>query len=98
MKQISSTAVGFSLAGCFLGVGCMSGSEVYQFFGTFGRTGLIGVFAAAVGIVLLNLCIAYVVRKTADARIDRAVVGAPNVFCSRLPVRLKPLFFLAPMW
>lgn len=93
MKHISSTAVGFSLAGCFLGVGCMSGSEVYQFFGTFGRTGLIGVFAAAVGIVLLNLCIAYVVRKTADARIDRAVVGAPNVFLLALTGALETVIF-----
>ena len=93
MKKISASAVGFSFAGCFLGVGCMSGSEVYQFFGTFGRVGFLGVLAAVTGLSLLNFCIAYIVRKTGDARIDRAVVGAPNNFLLTLTGALETLIF-----
>ena len=93
MKKISASAVGFSFAGCFLGVGCMSGSEVYQFFGTFGRIGFLGVLAAVTGLSLLNFCIAYIVRKTGDARIDHAVVGAPNNFLLTLTGALETLIF-----
>lgn len=71
----------------------MSGSEVYQFFGTFGRIGFLGVLAAVTGLSLLNFCIAYIVRKTGDARIDHAVVGAPNNFLLTLTGALETLIF-----
>lgn len=65
MKKLGSLPVGLSFAGCFLGVGCMSGAEVFQFFGTFGIPGFVGVFFAVTGLALLNLAIAYIVGKTA---------------------------------
>lgn len=78
MKKLSVFPIGFAFAGCFLGVGCMSGEETYQFFGTFGLSGIAGVLAAVTALVLLNLLIAYIVRKTGDARIDHVVVGTSN--------------------
>lgn len=52
MKKLGSLPIGLSFAGCFLGVGCMSGAEVFQFFGTFGIPGFVGVFFAVTGLAL----------------------------------------------
>ena len=93
MKKIGVIPIGLSFAGCFLGVGCMSGTEVYQFFGAFGWRGLVGVLAAVTALVVLNLVLAYVVRKTNDARIDQAVVGAPKKGLLALTGALEMIIF-----
>lgn len=93
MKKLGSLPIGLSFAGCFLGVGCMSGAEVFQFFGTFGIPGFVGVFFAVTGLALLNLAIAYIVGKTGDAGIDRVVVGAPRKVLLSLTGGLEILIF-----
>ena len=93
MKKLGSLPIGLSFAGCFLGVGCMSGAEVFQFFGTFGIPGFVGVFFAVTGLALLNLAIAYIVGKTGDAGIDRVVVGAPRKMLLSLTGGLEILIF-----
>ena len=46
MKKIGALNLGLAFAGCFLGAGYVSGQELWQFFGSFGGGGLLGVLAA----------------------------------------------------
>ncbi len=77
-KGLSVWATGFAFAGCFLGVGCMSGQEVWQFFGSFGLSGFVGMLFAVAGLAIFNLLLVRIVTATGDARIDHAVVGSGN--------------------
>lgn len=85
MKNISATQLGFTFTGCFLGAGYVSGQELYQFFGAFGPSGIIGLFTAVAILALLNVMLIKIVGKTKNASIDAAIVGANN----------KPLLSLA---
>ena len=46
MKKISVPRLALTYAGCFLGAGYVSGQELWQFFGTFGLWGLLGLILA----------------------------------------------------
>ena len=42
MKQIKTMTLAFTYVGCFLGAGFISGQELWQFFGSFGNWGYVG--------------------------------------------------------
>ena len=42
LQKESTLRVGFTFAGCYLGAGYVSGQELWQFFGCFGRRGIGG--------------------------------------------------------
>ena len=42
----SALRLGFTFAGCYLGAGYVSGQELWQFFGCFGRQGIEGLLLA----------------------------------------------------
>lgn len=92
-EGLSARAVGLTFAGCFLGVGCMSGQEVWQFFGRFGVPGCIGMLAAVTGLALFNLLIIRLVSKSADARIDHIAVSSGNRVLCALVGALEVLVF-----
>lgn len=92
-KRLSARAAGLAFAGCFLGVGCMSGQEVWQFFGSFGTAGFVGMLLAVIGLAVFNLIIGYTVSATGDARIDRVVVGSGNRVLLGLTGALEILTF-----
>ena len=76
MKPISTLALSFTFIGSFLGAGYISGQELFQFFGAFGFSGVIGLFFAIAILALFNLMIIKIVHKNNNAEIDRTVVGA----------------------
>ena len=45
-KKWNAGSIGLTFAGSFLGAGYVSGQELWQFFGSFGGGGLLGVLAA----------------------------------------------------
>ena len=60
MKKIGALNLGLAFAGCFLGAGYVSGQELWQFFGSFGTKGAVGLAIAmavlfGVGILMLDL-------------------------------------------
>lgn len=59
MKKIGISKTAFTMAGCFLGAGFVSGQELWQFFGSFGKIGLIGVLISN---ALLGLFTYFTVR------------------------------------
>lgn len=74
MKKIGALNLGLAFAGCFLGAGYVSGQELWQFFGSFGLNGAVGLAIAmamlfGVGVLMLDLN-----RISGIADIDKLVV------------------------
>ena len=74
MKKIGALNLGLAFAGCFLGAGYVSGQELWQFFGSFGAKGAVGLAIAmamlfGVGVLMLDLN-----RLSGIADVDKLVV------------------------
>ena len=48
MSDIKSSKLAFTYAGCFVGAGFLSGNELWQFFGSFGKMGALALILAIV--------------------------------------------------
>lgn len=77
LQKESALRVGFTFAGCYLGAGYVSGQELWQFFGCFGRRGIGGLVLAVslsffFGVLLLRL-----VQRTGLHQTDTLVVRRP---------------------
>ena len=77
LQNARSLRVGFTFAGCYLGAGYVSGQELWQFFGCFGRRGIGGLVLAVslsffFGVLLLRL-----VQRTGLHQTDTLVVRRP---------------------
>ena len=60
MEEIKSSKLAFTYAGCFIGAGFLSGNELWQFFGSFGKLGAVAlVIAIALQAVLGYFAIRY---------------------------------------
>lgn len=93
MKKIGALNLGLAFAGCFLGAGYVSGQELWQFFGSFGAKGALGLVLAvallfAVGVIMLLLG-----RLTRVSEIDKLIVRRDNRLL-RGAVTLLELLFL----
>lgn len=71
----------FTFCGCFLGAGFVSGQELWQFFGTFGWWGYLGLALAMAFTALCGLLILTLARKSGFQTMDRLIIpwkrGAP---------------------
>lgn len=93
MKKIGIFQLGLTFAGCFLGAGYVSGQELWQFFGSFGAKGYIGLAFAmlllcAIGALMINLN-----RETKIAEVDKLVVRR-DILALRIAVSALELVFL----
>ncbi len=59
--KVSSLKVAFTYAGCVVGAGFLSGQELWQFFGSYGKFGIVGFFLA----IVLQAVLGYIVLKYA---------------------------------
>lgn len=76
MKKISSGHLAVTFAGAFLGAGYVSGQELYQFFGTFGKYGYIGAALSMVVLGVFGVLLIDLARLTGTEALDEIVV--PN--------------------
>lgn len=74
MKRLSVYKVSVSFAGAFLGAGYISGQELWQFFGSFGVKGLLGIVLSMALIVLFGIALSYVVTCTGLSEVDKILV------------------------
>lgn len=74
MNKIDTKRLGLSFAGCFLGAGYVSGQELWQFFGSFGYKGLIGLVTALSVICLIGIMMLRLNAVTAITEPDKLVV------------------------
>ena len=64
MKEIKSIGIAFTYAGCIIGAGFLSGQELWQFFGSYGKWGIVGFLLAMVlQIVLCSVIFIYAKRS-----------------------------------
>lgn len=93
MKKIGALRLGLTFAGCFLGAGYVSGQELWQFFGAFGKNGLFGLLLAIALLLAVGVMMILLGRMARSKEIDKLVV------CWELPllrgaVTLLELLFL----
>jgi uncharacterized membrane protein YkvI len=57
MKKINSATIAFTFAGSIVGAGFLSGQELWQFFGSYGKLGVVGFILA----LILQLALVYII-------------------------------------
>ena len=68
MKEIKSSKLAFTYAGCFVGAGFLSGNELWQFFGSFGKWGAVALIFA----IILQAVFGYIsIRYAGENDISR---------------------------
>lgn len=75
MNNIGSLKTGFTFAGCLLGAGYVSGQELWQFFGSFGKIGYAGLLLAMVLLAILGYIIMRVAQKSGIREMDRIIIS-----------------------
>ncbi len=93
MKKLNSIRLMFTFAGCFLGAGYVSGQELWQFFGSFGKAGLFGMVLAAVLLSSFGILLTRYVQLTGISDMDKVVIKKENTFLRGIFVFLE-VFFL----
>lgn len=63
MKKLNIFQLSMTLAGCFLGAGYVSGQELWQFFGSYGKPGFLGFLLAMILLFLFCLIILHLANK-----------------------------------
>ncbi len=93
MKKINSLKLMFTFAGCFLGAGYVSGQELWQFFGSFGKIGILGMGVAAVLLSAFGILLTRYVQMTGISDMDKVVIKKENKILRGIFVFLE-VFFL----
>ncbi len=74
MKKINFTAIAFTFAGSIVGAGFLSGQELWQFFGSYGRLGMLGfVLALILQVVLVYVILVYA-KNSQISEFDKLIV------------------------
>lgn len=95
MKQLSSTQIALSFAGCFMGAGFLSGQELWQFFGTFGGYGLVGMVLALAAFWFFGLLVLRLARLTGLRSFDHIIVFWKSPWLRRLVSWIFLLFLFS---
>ena len=73
MKTIKAWQLAFSFTGCFLGAGFVSGQELWQFFGSFGSSGLLGTALASALLCFFSAILMIISRKTGISDMEKVI-------------------------
>lgn len=77
-KSLNMLNVALMFVGAIMGAGFASGREIWQFFGLFGKSGLVGVALVAGLFVVLGVMTAYIARTLGTAEMGRIIVPGNN--------------------
>lgn len=75
MKSINTVRLMFTFAGCFLGAGYVSGQELWQFFGSFGRFGFAGIIFAVAVLVIFGILLIRTAQMKNVSEMDKVVIS-----------------------
>ena len=78
MKISNIIQLGFVFAGCFLGAGFVSGQELWQFFGIYGKNGFLGLVLAIILFFVFGYIVLTLSQKTGIILMDEIVVPQKN--------------------
>jgi len=73
MKQLKPWQLAFTFIGCFLGAGFVSGQELWQFFGSFGSSGLLGALLASALLCFFAGILMIISRKTGVTDMEKII-------------------------
>jgi len=73
--KMNELSLAFTFAGCFLGAGYVSGQEIFQFFGAFGKQGILGLCIAILIMILFGVFLIKLTKATGIKEMDRIVAG-----------------------
>lgn len=73
--KMNELSLAFTFAGCFLGAGYVSGQEIFQFFGAFGKQGILGLCIAILIMILFGVFLIRLTKATGIKEMDRIVAG-----------------------
>lgn len=93
MKKMNFVQLGLSFAGCFLGAGYVSGQELWQFFGSFGKNGIYGLALAVILLLFIGIIMIRLNQITGISEVDKLVV-CRNVPVLRYAVTALEMLFL----
>ena len=74
MKFLNIIQLGFVFAGCFLGAGFVSGQELWQFFGIYGKNGFWGMILAIILFFIFGYIVLTLSQKTGIILMDEIVI------------------------
>ena len=74
MKQLNPIKLALTFAGCFLGAGYVSGQELWQFFGVFGKGGFFGILLAVIFLFLMAVLLLRLSQDTGISEVDKLVI------------------------
>ncbi len=74
MKEVKVIPLAFTYAGCFLGAGYVSGRELWQFFGSFGNWGYLGLAIAISLFAMLGIMLIRLTQMMGCEKIDLLLV------------------------
>ena len=92
MKQLRVTKIAFLFSGCFLGAGFVSGQELWQFFGCFGRQGFWGLLVSAVFFALCGILLIRLAQISGVKELDETVIRWNIPWLRHLVAFLQCLF------
>lgn len=74
MKKLTAARLAVTYAGCFLGAGYVSGQELWQFFGSFGKMAGLGLLLAVALLAAFGTMLLRLAQMTEIEDVDRLVV------------------------
>ena len=74
MKDLGALRLALVYAGCFLGAGYVSGQELWQFFGVYGKNGYAGLLLAMALLCFFGILMLLTARQMGDDDMDRVVI------------------------
>lgn len=72
--RISPLGLGLTYAGCFFGAGYVSGKELYEFFGSFGIKGYLGLVLSIILFFVFGVLLIQNVRKSEKTSFDEVII------------------------
>ena len=93
MNDLKSSQLAMIFTGSFLGAGFVSGQEILQFFGVYGRMGILGMFVSITLFGLFGYMFMYIAKKENLTSIDRIIMGDGKSILHRF-LNIVSLLFL----
>ena len=90
--KIKTHNLAFAYAGCYVGAGFLSGQELWQFFGSFGKNGLIGLILALIIQGIIGTLILIASSKSKNSDFSKIIIEKDNSIVRYLFIFLEMFF------
>lgn len=92
-QNITTAGLCFTYAGCFFGAGYVSGQELWQFFGSYGAKGYIGITISAVLFLIFGVLLLRTVKLSGKSTIDEVIIPGNHKIIGKI-FSLLVIFFM----